>query len=153
MFDRLQRKLLRRYKHLAEHIDGLEVRCDALERGVAQFNGALPSKLQVDTATLINEIRALQREMDSDHAQRSVRDEGTLTRADRLLSGVDNKYAQEEEKLQEGYMKLLEFSNSLAKPNSASDDEAQPRDSFKAFIIHEINSLKMTLDDNMRVRQ
>ena len=39
MFDRLQRKILRRYKHLAEHIDGLEVRRWDMNWNLDYFGG------------------------------------------------------------------------------------------------------------------
>jgi hypothetical protein len=56
MLERLQSTILVRVEKLASSIETLTLRCTALEKGISQFRGELPSKLQVDTAALVKEI-------------------------------------------------------------------------------------------------
>jgi len=53
MLQRLQSNILVRIEKLAASIESLTLRCTALEKGIGQFRGELPSKLQVDTAALL----------------------------------------------------------------------------------------------------
>eukprot|EP00927_Polykrikos_kofoidii_P085032 TRINITY_DN9130_c0_g1_i2.p1 TRINITY_DN9130_c0_g1~~TRINITY_DN9130_c0_g1_i2.p1 ORF type:complete len:301 (+),score=72.32 TRINITY_DN9130_c0_g1_i2:181-1083(+) len=80
MLQRLQSNILVRIEKLAASIESLTLRCTALEKGISQFRGELPSKLQVDTAALVKEISELRRYLESDRQSRIGRDTALLRR-------------------------------------------------------------------------
>jgi hypothetical protein len=61
MLERLQSNILVRVEKLAISIESLTLRCSSLEKAISQFKGELPSKLQVDTASLVKEISGLRK--------------------------------------------------------------------------------------------
>merc|ERR1711972_1077947 len=80
MLERLQSSIIVRIEKLASSIESLTLRCTALEKGIAQFRGELPSKLQVDTAALVKEISELRRHMELDRQARIEKDTQLLRR-------------------------------------------------------------------------
>merc|ERR1712151_108909 len=80
MLQRLQSNILVRIEKLASSIETLTLRCTSLEKGISQFRGELPSKLQVDTAALVKEISELRRHMEADRKSRIERDTALLRR-------------------------------------------------------------------------
>merc|ERR1712187_600678 len=80
MLQRLQSNITVRIEKLASSIESLTLRCSSLEKGISQFRGELPSKLQVDTAALVKEISELRRQMELDRKSRIERDTVLLRR-------------------------------------------------------------------------
>merc|ERR1719473_422583 len=94
MLQRLQASIVVRIEKLAASIESLTLRCTALEKGIAQFRGELPSKLQVDTAALVKEISALRNQMDIDRSARIERDTALLRRLTEVETSDNIKFEQ-----------------------------------------------------------
>merc|ERR1712050_710815 len=94
MLERLQSNILVRIEKLASSIESLTMRCTALEKGISQFRGELPSKLQVDTAALVKEISELRRHMEADRKSRIERDTGLLRRLAEMETHVCSQFDQ-----------------------------------------------------------
>merc|ERR1719163_1267497 len=92
MLERLQSSILVKIEKLASSIESLTLRCASLEKGIAQFRGELPSKLQVDTAALVKEITSLRQHMEVDTKERIERDTAYLKRIAEVEYGVDSKF-------------------------------------------------------------
>merc|ERR550532_2098647 len=94
MLEKLQANIVVRIEKLAASIESLTLRCSALEKGIAQFRGELPSKLQVDTAALVKEITELRRHMDQDRKSRIERDTFLLRRLAELDTAESEQFEQ-----------------------------------------------------------
>merc|ERR1719210_248424 len=86
MLEKLQANIVVRIEKLAASIESLTLRCSALEKGISQFRGELPSKLQVDTAALVKEITELRRHADDDRKSRIQKDTQLLRRVAEMES-------------------------------------------------------------------
>merc|ERR1719356_937580 len=99
MLERLQSNILVRIEKLAASIESLTLRCTALEKGISQFRGELPSKLAVDTAALVKEISEMRRQMEADRKTRIERDTVLLRRLAEMESHEAAQFEQDSEQL------------------------------------------------------
>jgi hypothetical protein len=146
MLERLQSNILVRVEKLAISIESLTLRCSSLEKAISQFKGELPSKLQVDTASLVKEISGLRKQADLDRRQRIERDTALLRR----LAEMDSHEAAMLEKSSTDQLRTFQRTKSeidglarQAEMDKASEDSRTDR--FRTFILEEIAGMKNTL--------
>jgi len=142
MLQRLQASIVVRIEKLAASIESLTLRCTALEKGIAQFRGELPSKLQVDTAALVKEISELRRQMEMDRQSRIERDTALLRRLAEMESVEATQFDQGAAGLQTNFDQLKAEIDGLARTDDAADTRTEK---FRAFMLEEIAGMKNTL--------
>jgi hypothetical protein len=149
MLQRLQSNILVRIEKLAASIGSLTLRCTALEKGISQFRGELPSKLQVDTAVLVKEISELRRQMEADRQSRIERDTALLRR----LAEIDSVEATQFDKgvaiLSQSCEQLKAEIDALARTEEVSDSRTEK---FRAFMLEEMAGMKNTLAISAQAR-
>merc|ERR1712190_553546 len=150
MLQRLQSNILVRIEKLASSIESLTLRCTALEKGIAQFRGELPSKLQVDTAALVKEISELRRHMEVDRKSRIERDTVLLRRVVEMETAESNQFEEGNTALIQGFDQLKAEIDSLARTEEVSDSRTEK---FRAFILEEIAGMKNTLAVSAQARE
>lgn len=150
MLERLQSNILVRIEKLGSSIESLTLRCTALEKGISQFRGELPSKLQVDTAALVKEISELRRQMDLDRQSRIERDTALLRRLAEMESAEAMQFDQGFASLQQNYDQLKAEIDGLARTEEGADSSTEK---FRAFILEEIAGMKNTLAVSAQARE
>merc|ERR1719221_1424847 len=150
MLERLQTNILAKVEKLAASIESLTFRCGALEKGIAQFRGELPSKLQVDTAALVKEISEMRRCMEGDRKNRIERDSLLLRRLAEIESHEAAQVEEMEAQLSNQIGELGEQIDSMARIEMASDWRTEK---FRAFILEEIAGMKNTLAFSAQARE
>mmetsp|Transcript_73611 Transcript_73611/g.157885 ORF Transcript_73611/g.157885 Transcript_73611/m.157885 type:complete len:301 (+) Transcript_73611:102-1004(+) len=150
MLERLQGNILVRIEKLASSIESLTLRGSALEKGISQFRGELPSKLQVDTAALVKEISELRRQMELDRKSRIERDTVLLRRVAEMESAESTQFEQGSASLHQCTDQLKAEINSLARTEEVSDSHTEK---FRAFILEEIAGMKNTLAVSAQARE
>mmetsp|Transcript_102490 Transcript_102490/g.265042 ORF Transcript_102490/g.265042 Transcript_102490/m.265042 type:complete len:306 (-) Transcript_102490:161-1078(-) len=150
MLERLQGNILMRIEKLASSIESLTLRCTALEKGIAQFRGELPSKLQVDTAALVKEISELRRQMEMDRKARIERDTVLLRRLAEMESSETAQFETGSSALQSGADQLKNEIDGLARSEEVNDSRIEK---FRAFILEEIAGMKNTLAVSAQARE
>jgi len=146
MLERLQSNILVRVEKLAISIESLTLRCTALEKAISQFKGELPSKLQVDTASLVKEISSLRKQAEVDRRGRIERDTSLLRR----LAEMDSHEAAQLEKSYADQLRLFQRTKNeidgLARQAEMEKADSEARtDKFRTFILEEIAGMKNTL--------
>lgn len=150
MLERLQSNILIRIEKLASSIESLTLRCSSLEKGISQFRGELPSKLQVDTAALVKEISELRRQMELDRKSRIERDTVLLRRLVEMESAEAAQFESGSASLHQGFDQLKNEIDSLARTEEVSDSRTEK---FRAFILEEIAGMKNTLAVSAQARE
>merc|ERR1712107_732832 len=125
-----QSNILVRIEKLAASIESLTLRCTALEKGISQFRGELPTKLQVDTAALVKEISELRRHMEQDRKSRLERDTKMLRRLAEMESSESDQFEQGAEVLHDGYERLKSEIHVLSRTEELSDSRAEKSRAF-----------------------
>eukprot|EP00427_Karlodinium_veneficum_P024534 CAMPEP_0169099894 /NCGR_PEP_ID=MMETSP1015-20121227/20797_1 /TAXON_ID=342587 /ORGANISM="Karlodinium micrum, Strain CCMP2283" /LENGTH=287 /DNA_ID=CAMNT_0009160799 /DNA_START=80 /DNA_END=944 /DNA_ORIENTATION=+ len=153
MLDKLQSNIMERVEKLAISIESLTLRCTALEKAISQFKGELPSKLQVDTASLVKEISSLRKQAELDRQSRIERDTALLRR----LAEMDSHEAAMLEKSFNDQMRLFQRTKAeidgLARQAELEKAESDSRtDKFRSFILEEIAGMKNTLQVTAQAR-
>jgi len=149
MLERLQTNILARVERLAASIESLTRRCTGLEKGISQFRGELPSKLQVDTAALVKEISEMRRQMELDKKSRIERDTVLLKRLAEMESHEAAQFDAGANQLTTEVDQLSNQVDSLARTEEVSDNGTEK---FRAFIIEEISGMKNTLAVSAQAR-
>jgi len=147
MLDRLQSKILARIEKLTHSLDSLTTRCGALESGIQQFKGELPTKLSVDTAALIKEINTLRNSMEADKKHRNERDTAYLRRIAEVEYGIDSKFESGFAIMEEQTQSLKQEIASLSRTDESSEEQ------FRAFILEEVAALKNSLSLAAQARE
>jgi len=147
MLDRLQSKILARIEKLTQSLDSLTTRCGALESGIQQFKGELPTKLSVDTAALIKEINTLRNAMEGDKKHRNERDTAYLRRIAEVEYGIDSKFESGFAIMEEQTQSLKQEIASLSRTDESSEEQ------FRAFILEEVAALKNSLSLAAQARE
>eukprot|EP00397_Hematodinium_sp_SG-2012_P039769 GEMP01043477.1.p1 GENE.GEMP01043477.1~~GEMP01043477.1.p1 ORF type:complete len:319 (+),score=95.01 GEMP01043477.1:232-1188(+) len=147
MLDDLQRKMLSRMEKLTCAIESLNIRCQTLEKGIQQFKGELPSKLQMDTASLIKAISELAGQMEANKKGRLERDQDFAKRSGEVEFKIDQKADNA----------FISFDKDLAQFAHAIEclghtDEADEEE-FRAFILEELQTLKNGLSLAAQARE
>lgn len=150
MLERLQANILVKIEKLAGSIESLTLRCAALEKGISQFRGELPTKLQVDTAALVKEISELRRQMEIDRAKRIERDTSLLRRLSEMEAFEASQFEQGLAALQHTYTQIKAEIDGLARTEEATDSKTEK---FRAFILEEISGMKNTLAVSGQARE
>lgn len=150
MLERLQTNILARVEKLAASIESLALRCTALEKGIGQFRGELPSKLQVDTAALVKEISEMRRHMEQDRKTRIERDTVLLRRLAEMESHEAAQFEQGDAQLENEVGDLTSQVEGLARIEEVSDSRTEK---FRAFILEEIAGMKNTLAVSAQSRE
>uniref|UniRef100_A0A7S4Q1Y8 SF-assemblin n=1 Tax=Alexandrium monilatum TaxID=311494 RepID=A0A7S4Q1Y8_9DINO len=150
MLERLQSNIHMRIEKLAASIESLTLRCVALERGIAQFRGELPSKLQVDTAALVKEISELRKHWEQDRKQRIDKDTMLLRRIEEIHAAEDKEFEQGAERLEQQFHHLKDDINRIARSEESSDSRTEK---FRAFVLQEIAGMKNTLAISAQARE
>jgi hypothetical protein len=147
MLDRLQSKILARIEKLTNSLDSLTTRCSALESGIQQFKGELPTKLSVDTAALIKEISTLRNSMEQDKKHRNERDTAYLRRIAEVEYGIDSKFESGFAIMEQQTSSLKQEIASLSRTDESSEEQ------FRAFILEEVAALKNSLSLAAQARE
>lgn len=147
MLDRLQAKILQRLEKLAVSLESLMLRCSALEKGISQFRGEMPSKIQVDTAALVKEIAGLRQHMEGDKKHRVDRDTQFLKRIAEVEYTVDTKFENNLTLLSTQCSSVQKEVESLSRTDESSEEQ------FRAFILEEIAALKNVLAMTSQARE
>jgi len=147
MLDRLQSKILQRLEKLASSIESLMLRCSALEKGISQFRGEMPCKIQVDTAALVKEISRLRGHMEGDKKMRIERDTSFLKRIAEVEYSVDTKFENNLTVLMTQSGAIKKDVESLSRTDDSSEEQ------FRAFILEEIAALKNVLAMTSQARE
>lgn len=150
MLERLQSNIHVRIEKLAASIESLTLRCAALERGIGQFRGELPSKLQVDTAALVKEISELKKHWEQDRKQRVERDSMFLRRLAEMEAGESRQFEQGATQLDQQFQYLKTEINRVARSEESSDSRTEK---FRAFVLQEIAGMKNTLAISAQARE
>lgn len=150
MLERLQGNIMVRIEKLSGSAQSLTLRGTALEKGIAQFRGEMPSKLQVDTAALVKEITDLRKQMDLDRRSRIERDTALLRRLAELESGTATKFEQSFAALQRDTDSVKAEVDGLARTEGGDDTRTEK---FRAFILEEIAGMKNTLAVTAQARE
>lgn len=150
MLERLQSNILVRVEKLASSIESLTMRASALEKGISQFRGELPSKLQVDTAALVKEISELRRHMEGDRKSRIERDTVLLRRLAEMETHEAQQFDQGTMSLEQAYDQLQKEIDGLARTEECNDSRTEK---FRAFILEEIAGMKNTLAISSQSRE
>jgi len=171
MMSHFQNRILERFERLQGSVDGLGERCSTLERGIRQFKGELPSKLQVETASLFRSIKDLTTDFDSDRRQRAERDAQLERQVQDAEYQVDVKNAQELarfERCSETLQDLIEdFSSAEKRPEFAARraeffgqihelrerlvEEATTRERTDDRVVQAINEYTTTLHRSLQL--
>lgn len=150
MLERLQSRIIVRIEKLASSIESLTFRCTALEKGISQFRGELPSKLQVDTAALVKEISELRRHMETDRRSRIERDTALLRRLAEMETHESEQFDRGMEAYRVAADQLKTEIDNLARTEEVSDSRTEK---FRAFILEEIAGMKNTLAVSAQARE
>mmetsp|Transcript_140577 Transcript_140577/g.449365 ORF Transcript_140577/g.449365 Transcript_140577/m.449365 type:complete len:294 (-) Transcript_140577:175-1056(-) len=150
MLERLQANILVRVEKLAACIESLTLRCTALEKGISQFRGELPSKLQVDTAALVKEIADMRRQMDLDRKQRIERDTVLLRRLAEMESLEAAQFEAGNHQLIHTCEQLHGEVDRINRSNEVGDTRTEK---FRSFILEEIAGMKNTLSVSAQTRE
>jgi len=150
MLEKLQSKILVRIEKLAASVESLTMRATALEKGIAQFRGELPSKLAVDTAALVKEISEMRRQMDTDRKARIERDTVLLRRLAEIESAEAAQLEQDSAQLQQTIDQLRREVDAIAHSEDSSDSRTEK---FRAFILEEIAGMKNMLAASAQSRE
>lgn len=136
MLDDLQRKMLNRMERLTCAVESLQMRCQTLEKGILQFKGELPSKLQMDTAALVNAITDLSTQMETNKKDRLERDQDFVRRVGEVEFKLDQKADNSFVSFDGEFSQLSQIIESVGQKNEADEEE------FRAFILEELETLK-----------
>jgi len=150
MLERLQSNILLRVEKLAASIETLTLRCTALEKGIAQFRGELPSKLQVDTAALVKEISEMRRQMDNDRKSRIERDTVLLRRLAEMESAEAAQFDAGNNQLVQATDQLKSEVDRMNRTEELADSRTEK---FRSFILEEIAGMKNTLAISAQTRE
>ncbi|CAE8654859.1 unnamed protein product [Polarella glacialis] len=140
MVDHLQSRLQQRFSRLSKSVDSLCERCSTVERGIQQFKGELPSKLQVDTAALKSAIRDLSSNFSSEQHRCCEQDGQVLRRLEEGEYNLDSQLQQELAQLERRGEALQEIIDQFAAAEGDAETQAQQAD-----IFAKISSLKSNL--------
>eukprot|EP00928_Gymnodinium_smaydae_P046969 TRINITY_DN31314_c0_g1_i1.p1 TRINITY_DN31314_c0_g1~~TRINITY_DN31314_c0_g1_i1.p1 ORF type:complete len:292 (+),score=84.50 TRINITY_DN31314_c0_g1_i1:86-961(+) len=149
MLQRLQSALIVRIEKLAASIESLTLRCGALEKGIQQFRGELPTKLQVDTAALVKEISELRRQMETDRQSRIERDTALLRRLAEMEAAENAQFDKGNAATMNGVERLKADIDGLARTEEVTDSRTEK---FRAFMLQEIAGMKNTLSISSHAR-
>jgi len=142
MLQRLQSAISTRLEKLADSIQRLTQRCGALETGMAQFKGEIPSKLQVDTATLVKEISLLRHQIEANRQQRIERDTALLRRLAETESVEASHFDKGALHLQAVFGQLKKEIEGLAHAEAVTEGR---QEKFRGFMLQELAGMKSTL--------
>eukprot|EP00929_Paragymnodinium_shiwhaense_P100728 TRINITY_DN6326_c0_g1_i1.p1 TRINITY_DN6326_c0_g1~~TRINITY_DN6326_c0_g1_i1.p1 ORF type:complete len:298 (-),score=105.61 TRINITY_DN6326_c0_g1_i1:165-1058(-) len=142
MLQRLQSTIMGRIQNLTDSISGLNRRCAALETGMSQFRGELPSKLQVDTASLVKEISDLRRQMEVDGQQRVERDTALLRRLAETEHTEASQFDKAAAHLSAVFKQLKKEIDCLKHAEQVTEGRTEK---FRTFMLQELVGMKNTL--------
>lgn len=147
MLESIQDTAIRRLANLADNLEAMQARIVTLERGLAQFRGDLPSKLQVDTAALMQESAALKLSIEQmRNLGRSVDDE--MSRKFDQLETEGLRAADRNQIMSAGkFADATADCEMMVKPTNASQEEK-----FRDFTLQEFATVKtaLTLESEQR---
>lgn len=121
MVCRVQARISERFDTLSHSVDSLCERCSTLERGIQQFKGELPSKLQVDTTSLERTIHQLSMDFEADRRQRIDRESHLLRDVEEAEHGVDIRMHEQFMLLERRSQALQELIEEFAYADEADD--------------------------------
>merc|ERR1712232_1023290 len=143
-----QSKIMERFDRIAQSVASLGERCSTLERGIQQFKGELPSKLQVETSNLKQAIKELMADLDGDRRLRADRDAQWSQKVQEAEYGIDIKMQQELSRFERCSETLQELIDEFA---SADGNAEMTR--RRAVVLDYVSELKKMLDEEVKVRE
>jgi len=134
---RLQHRTAERCEVLSANLGSLHQRCTTLERGVRQFRGELPSKLQVQTAALRRQLMELSLQFDGERRIVAKRDDQLLKVAEQAHFDVDAQTEQALGALEKRCESLQEFLDELAQ-----EEEQRPQCEAHGRLLEKLALLR-----------
>uniref|UniRef100_A0A0G4IBE9 SF-assemblin n=1 Tax=Chromera velia CCMP2878 TaxID=1169474 RepID=A0A0G4IBE9_9ALVE len=136
MFERLQQKVHHQLQKIAVAIDALLHRCSALENGLSQIKGDIPSKLSSDVANMRKQAEDLRSAWEAERKQREERDAHLLKRLSEIEFSTDAKFETEMRLMEEQLELVRREIEGLARIDSSVEEQ------FRGFTLEELSALK-----------
>lgn len=140
MVDSVQGRMSERFSKLSKTVESLTERLATMERGIKQFRGELPSKLQVDTAALKNMINELFSEFSIEQQRAADEAAALVHRIDEGEMAVNAQMKKELVQLERRGEALQELIDEFS--SAQEDSEARSR---KAALDAQFASLREAL--------
>eukprot|EP00929_Paragymnodinium_shiwhaense_P121195 TRINITY_DN9334_c0_g1_i9.p1 TRINITY_DN9334_c0_g1~~TRINITY_DN9334_c0_g1_i9.p1 ORF type:complete len:668 (-),score=155.87 TRINITY_DN9334_c0_g1_i9:146-2149(-) len=148
MMGHFQERIMGRFEQLHGTLEALGERCCNLERGIRQFKGELPSKLQVETSALSRTIKDLISQFNANKRQSSDRDTLLAKQIQDAEDNVDIRMQKELAQIELWSETLQELIEDFAAADS-SPEFVQRR----AIAFEKINDLKARLAQEIKLRE
>mmetsp|Transcript_110419 Transcript_110419/g.235859 ORF Transcript_110419/g.235859 Transcript_110419/m.235859 type:complete len:369 (+) Transcript_110419:123-1229(+) len=148
MISGVQSRMLERFGRLSKSVESLCERCSIVERGIQQFRGELPTKLQVESASLKHAIRGLSATVDSDRKARVEEDARLMRTIEEVESGLDSRLQQELAQLEWQMEALQELIDDFT-----AGEESEEMEKYRASVLLEIDALQDDLANEARARE
>lgn len=144
----LQSKVSERFDSLTRSVESMHQRCLALERGIQQFQGQLPSKLEVDTSATSRAIKELAAQFEAHRKQTAQKDEHILQSIAEAHFGVDLQVERSLSQMERRTEVLQELIDEVAQ-----EEEKPHRTPFEADVLEQISALKEQLSNESAARE
>merc|ERR1712232_1165214 len=143
-----QSRIMDRFDQIGQSVTNLGERCSTLERGIQQFKGELPSKLQVETSNLKRAIKELMTDFEGDRRLRSDRDAQWSQRLQEAEYGVDIKMQQELSRFERCSETLQELIDEFASADASAEMTRR-----RAMVLDYVGELQSMLAEEVKVRE
>lgn len=148
MLTGLQSKVSERFDTLTRSVESVHQRCLALERGIQQFRGQLPSKLEVDTSATSRGVKELAAQFEAHCKQTAQKDQHILQSIAEAHFGVDLQVERSLSQMERRTEMLQELIDELAQ-----EEETPHRTPFEIDVLEQIAALKGQLSDESAARE
>jgi hypothetical protein len=144
-----QRRINKKLTKIFEFIEILETRVITLERGMAQFRGELPSKLQVDTAALVRDITEFKTRLTNEELIWKSREEAVSEKMKEVMNRIfSNIEIIENNKINNNFQNFI--TSELAEIRNLAAIETETRKSSDDEIFRAIENYTESLQTGIR---
>lgn len=147
MLSNIQSRILQRFERLGSSIESLFERCSTLERGIQQLRGELPTKFQVESNNLVQQIKEMTIDFENDRKQKLEQDSQLLRTVAESEHSVDIWMEQELEMLEKRAEALESAIDEMA-----SEGEA-PETGSRARILQTVAQVRAGIGEEARCRE
>jgi len=148
MLKRFQNRILERFDQLSSSIENLGERCATLERGIQQFRGELPSRLQVETQHLMRTIKEMTAQFDNERVTLETWDSHWLRQIQEAEYSVEHQIQQEQYKFNRCCETLQELNEGFASGDSSEDNKMR-----QAVVFEGVHSIRNQLAGEAKERE
>lgn len=144
----VQSKVSAKFDTLARTVESVNQRCSTLERGIQQFKGELPSKLEVDTSAISRSLRELTAQFEAHSRQTAQKDQHFSQAIAEAHFVVDLQVERSLNQMERRSEALQELVDELAQ----EEDVAQ-RTPFEVDVLEQVAVLKRHVADEGGARE